>query len=386
MITQLCNKILKSTALLIKSDVVWATVDLMTHNSKNEKRMVKIMHIPDGYLSPQTAITGIAVSVPIFAASIKKVKTTLSHKQIPFLSLCAAFSFIVMMFNVPVGPSSVHAIGAVFIAILLGPYAACIAVSVALIIQALIFGDGGVLSLGVNCFNMAIVMPFSGYFIYKLIAGKSDITSKRSITAIFAGSYIGINIAALCAGVEFGIQPLLFKSASNVPLYGYYPLSVSIPSISFGHLVFAGPVEGIITVGAISYIAKFAPHLLMKNDVYSDMQYEKKSFWVRYKAIIIGFAALVVLTPIGLLASGTAWGEWGAKQIKQQIGFVPTGFAKLSQIWKAFMPNYSVKWLGNSFFGSSLGYIISAIVGIALIFIIVLVTSKLIVKEQGKNG
>jgi cobalt/nickel transport system permease protein len=348
--------------------------------------MVKIMHIPDGYLSPQTAVTGIAVSIPIFTIAIKKVKAHLSHKQIPFLSLCAAFSFIVMMFNVPIGPSSVHAIGAVFIVILLGPYAACIAVSVALIIQALIFGDGGVLSLGVNCFNMAIVMPFSGYFIYKLFAGKSVITSKRSMAGVFAGSYIGINLAALCTAIEFGIQPLIFKSASNVPLYGYFPLSVSVPSMGAEHLLIAGPIEGIITVGAISYIAKFAPHLLPKNPATSDMQNEKKSFWVRYKALLIGFAVLVIFTPIGLLATGTAWGEWGVNEIKQKIGFIPTGFAKLSEIWKAIMPNYSIKWLGNSFFGTSLGYIISAVIGIALIFIIILVTSKLIVKEQGKNG
>jgi cobalt/nickel transport system permease protein len=78
-----------------------------------------------------------------------------------------------MMFNIPiVGGSSAHAVGAVFIAILLGPWAAVISVTTALLIQALVFGDGGIMSFGINCFNMAVVMPFSGYFVYKILAGQ----------------------------------------------------------------------------------------------------------------------------------------------------------------------------------------------------------------------
>ena len=84
----------------------------------------------------------------------------------------AAFSFVIMMFNVPVpGGSSGHAVGSALIAIILGPWAAVVCTSVALLIQCLVFGDGGVTAFGANCFNMATVIPFTGYFIYKLIAG-----------------------------------------------------------------------------------------------------------------------------------------------------------------------------------------------------------------------
>jgi cobalt/nickel transport system permease protein len=96
------------------------------------------MHIPDGYLSPQTAIPFVAAMVPVWSMSVKKVKENLKKKDIPVLSIGAAFSFTIMMFNLPIpGGSSAHAVGAVLLAILLGPWAACIGVSVALIIQAL---------------------------------------------------------------------------------------------------------------------------------------------------------------------------------------------------------------------------------------------------------
>jgi cobalt/nickel transport system permease protein len=97
------------------------------------------MHIPDGYLSPQTAIPMIAVMVPILGVAANKVKNDLKKKQIPVLAAGAAFSFVIMMFNLPIpGGSSAHAVGAVLLAILLGPWAACLGVSVALIIQALV--------------------------------------------------------------------------------------------------------------------------------------------------------------------------------------------------------------------------------------------------------
>lgn len=337
------------------------------------------MHIPDGYLSLQTTLPAIGVMLPVWTVALNKVKKVLSHKQIPLLSLCAAFSFIIMMFNIPLGESSVHAVGAVFIAILLGPWAACIAVSIALIIQALVFGDGGILSIGMNCFNMAFVMPFSGYYLFKLISGKAEITSKRSIVGIFAGSYVGLNLAALLTAVEFGIQPMLFKASDGHPLYGYYPLSVSLPSIGFENAVIAGPIEGILTVAAVTYLAKFAPQLLHR------ASNAGKSFFARYKPAILGLFALIVLTPIGLIATGTAWGEWGADELKEKIGYIPKGFEKLSGVWKSIMPDYSISGLGGSFFKSSVGYIISAVVGILLIAIAIFITSKLALKNQRGN-
>lgn len=338
------------------------------------------MHIPDGYLSLQTSLPAMGAMIPVWSAAINKIKKTFSHRQIPLLSLCAAFSFVIMMFNIPLGASSVHAVGAVFIAILLGPWAACIAISTALIIQAFIFGDGGILAIGINCFNMAFVMPFAGYYTYRLIAGKSGIQTRRSLIGVFTGSYAGLNLAALFTAVEFGIQPLLFKTAGGLPEYGFYPLSVSVPSMMFEHLLIAGPIEGIITVSAIAYLFKFSPQIFEKAAV---VQLQRKgSVFARYKAFIIGLLTLTVLTPAGLLATGTAWGEWGTGEIKDMIGYVPEGLAKLSQIWKAAIPDYTVPGLDKGFLQSSAGYVLSAAAGILIISLVMLISSKLIIKKE----
>ena len=140
------------------------------------------MHIPDGYLGPQTYGVLYGVMIPIWALASKIVRRTLKQRQVPFLALGAAFSFVIMMFNIPIpGGSSGHAVGAVIVGILLGPWAAVIAISIALVIQALLFGDGGITAIGANCFNMAFVMPMVGYLVYRLISRGATATSRTEV-------------------------------------------------------------------------------------------------------------------------------------------------------------------------------------------------------------
>jgi len=343
------------------------------------------MHIPDGYLSPATTIPVFAGMVPVWGVAFNKVKKTLSKRRVPTLALCSAFSFLIMMFNVPVaGGSSAHAVGAVLIAILLGPWAATISVSTALLIQALVFGDGGIMAYGINCLNMAVVMPFTGYYIYKLIKGKAELGTGRSLAATFIGSYFGLNLAAFLASVEFGIQPLLFRAADGTPLYCPYPLSASIPSMLFAHGLIAGPIEGIIATSAVAYLLKYAPQLFMQNQL-ARMEEPKVSFLQRFKAILIPLGVLVILTPLGLIATGTAWGEWGADDIKAQLGYIPQGFAAMADKWNAIMPDYSLPVLGGGQAGAVTGYILSAIVGILLISALIFFTSKMVIRAQKEN-
>jgi cobalt/nickel transport system permease protein len=341
------------------------------------------MHIPDGYLSPQTTISGLAAMVPLWGVSFHKVKRELKQKDIPQIALCSAFTFLAMMFNVPVaGGSSVHAIGSVLVAILLGPWAAVISVSTALLIQALMFGDGGILAFGMNCLNMAVVMPFAGYGIYKLIAGKSKLGSGRNLVAAFFGAYCGLNLAAFCAAVEFGIQPLLFRDAAGQPLYCPYPLSVSIPSMMSAHLIVAGPIEGILTAAALAYVVKFAPNLMQRLPA---QEPEKISFFKRYKPILIALLVLVALTPVGLLATGTAWGEYATDELKTMIGYIPKGMAQLADKWNAPMPDYSLPILGGGQTASVGGYVLSAAVGIGVVGLLIFLMAKLFVKNS-KGG
>ena len=215
------------------------------------------MHIPDGYLSPATCGVFGAVMLPIWTVASKVVKKTLKVRQVPYLAIGAAFSFVIMMFNVPIpGGSTGHAVGGVLVAILLGPWAACIAVTVALVIQALLFGDGGVTAIGANCFNMAFVLPFVGYYVYKFISADSPLGSVRRVIAAGVGAYAGICVAATVAGIEFGLQPLLFHTANGQPLYCPYGLNVAVPAMAGGHLLVFGWVEVIVTALVVKYLQK----------------------------------------------------------------------------------------------------------------------------------
>ncbi len=214
------------------------------------------MHIPDGYLSPQTYVPLYGVSIGFWAIAQKKLKKQLSLKHVPYLGMAAAFSFLIMMFNIPIpGGTTGHAVGAGIIAILLGPWTAVIAVSVVLIIQAILFGDGGITAIGANCFNMAVVMPFVSYWLFKLIRGKSEGGIRVAVAAFLSG-YIGLVVAALFTAVEFGIQPLIASGADGRPLYAPYPLSVAVPAMAIEHLFLFGIAEGLVTMLLLKYFLK----------------------------------------------------------------------------------------------------------------------------------
>ncbi len=214
------------------------------------------MHIPDGYLSPQTYLPLYGIYIAIAAIAVRKVKKELNTRLVPFLGMAAAFSFLIMMFNIPIpGGTTGHAVGASIIAIILGPWVACITVSVALIIQAFVFGDGGITALGANCVNMAIVMPFVSYYAFKLLAGDGSNERRLALAAFIAG-YIGINVTAIVTALQFGIQPLIAVGADGNPLYAPYPLKIALPAMALEHLLLFGFVEGLVTMLIFKYFYK----------------------------------------------------------------------------------------------------------------------------------
>jgi len=220
------------------------------------------MHIPDGYLSPQTYVPLIGASLVCWSVALKKLKKELSTKQVPYLAMAAVFSFLIMMFNIPIpGGTSGHAVGAGIIAVLLGPWTAVIAVSVVLIIQALIFGDGGITAIGANCFNIAVVMSFVSYWVFRAVKGNS-VTPKRMTAAAFLSGYIGLTVSALFVALELGIQPLIAHAPDGRPLYAPYPLSVALPVMALEHLLLFGVVEGVLTVLLFKYFLRNEPQLI----------------------------------------------------------------------------------------------------------------------------
>jgi cobalt/nickel transport system permease protein len=183
-----------------------------------------------------------------------------------------------------------------------------IGISTALIIQALFFGDGRVLAIFANCLNLAIILPFVGYYIYKLIAGRSSMLSTRRIWAAAIGSYVGITAAALAVGIELGLQPILFHNAHGQALYSPYPLSVAVPAMLLAHVFGASLVEALITGLIFAYLQKSHPEYLISlrgvvaGPEVPEGQAVKRPLW---QVFAFGIAAAVVLyLIIGLIAGG----------------------------------------------------------------------------------
>jgi cobalt/nickel transport system permease protein len=332
------------------------------------------VHIPDGYLSPSTCGTFTIVMVPFWVTAGRRVRKIVKSRYVPYVALAASFSFIVMMFNIPVpGGTTAHGVAGTLTAVLLGPWAAVIAVSVALVIQALFFGDGGVLSLATNCFNMAVVLPFVGYAVYRALTRHMSLTEPRRALAAGVGAYVGINAAAMSAAIQFGIQPELFKAADGTPLYAPFHLSHTIPAMALAHLTVAGIAEFALTFGVIAYLQRANVPVLRINhpDVPLDGEVPTRRP-LGWRWAFLGLGVLAVSTPLGLLAPGGAFGEespGGLDLGKYNLRAVPTGLARWSAFW-----DHAV--LGGYGFGSgehrSFAYIVSALVGIAMISLVVL--------------
>lgn len=358
------------------------------------------MHIPDGYLSPSTCATLYVFAASGWYTALKRFKRVLSTRSIPLISVFAAFSFVIMMFNVPLpGGTTGHAVGVGIAAIVLGPWGSVLALSIALAIQALFFGDGGITTLGANCFNMAIVGSFVAYAAYRLLAGNSEIQSRRRVIAAALAGYFAINASGFIAAIEFGIQPALFHDASGTPLYAPYPLRVAVPAMMIGHLTVVGLAEAVISAGVVSYLQRAdvgllrgltnLPHPELPSPEIPGAESSQKRLWW-------AVALLMFLVPIGVLVTGTAWGEWSPAdltepQARAQIAAasgnhappasVPSGLQQLSTFWTAPFPGYAPKFVKSAPFG----YLLSAMFGVGLLVLVSLIASTAVRKQQTRE-
>jgi cobalt/nickel transport system permease protein len=339
------------------------------------------MHIPDGYLSPSTCAVLYGTAIPFWYVAFATVKRLLNTRLVPLLAVVSAFCFVIMMFNVPLpGGTTGHAVGVGAATVVLGPWASMLAVSIALLIQAVFFGDGGITTLGANCFNMAIVGSLVAHFVYRAVAGRSAISSSRRVLAAGFAGYAAINVAALFTACELGIQPLFFKDATGAPLYAPYALHIAIPAMMLGHLTFAGLAELFVSGGVVAYLQRTSPALLGQKPSarVEETRPGATSGWGATRPLWIRLALLMLLTPLGILAAGTAWGEWGARdfsdpQMRQQItaasgniappSHQPQGLARLSSLWSAPFPQYAPPFVRRPAFG----YVMSAVFGSGLI-------------------
>jgi len=210
------------------------------------------MHIPDGFIDLKTAVSTVVVSAGGLAAAIYKVKSYFKAKVIALMGIICALIFALQMLNFTIpGGTSGHLLGGALAAIVLGPNAGAIVIAVVLIVQAFVFMDGGVVALGANIFNMAIVGVYVSYLIYWLIG---RISKKRIafFISVAVASWLSVVIASFFAALELGIS-------------GTYALGITLKVMVGVHMII-GIGEAVITVAVITFINKIRPDLILTRE------------------------------------------------------------------------------------------------------------------------
>ncbi|MCX5992882.1 MAG: energy-coupling factor ABC transporter permease [Chloroflexi bacterium] len=207
------------------------------------------MHIPDGFLSAPVAVATGVVAVAAIAVAVKVTNKKMGEKQVPMMGVLAAFIFAAQMLNFPVaGGTSGHFVGAALAAILLGPWATVLILSSVLVVQCLIFQDGGLLALGANITNMGVIASFSGYYIYKGIDAPFKHGKAGTLVGAGIGAWFSVVLASLACAAELSIS-------------GTSPWAISIAAMGGVHMLI-GVGEGMITVAVLSLIMATRADLL----------------------------------------------------------------------------------------------------------------------------
>jgi len=209
------------------------------------------MHIPDGFLDISICIITYFTVIIFWAFALRKMKKVLSERHIPLMATLTAMFFAAQMMNYPIiGGTTAHLLGGPTLAIVLGPYAGLISITLILFIQALLFGDGGITTLGANVLNMGVIGVFIPYLLFllslKIIKGR-----RGTIVGAFFGGLIGNVLAAVFAGLELGLSTLSFP----------YSIQIAITAMGIHHF-FIGLGEGIVTTIIVSILLKQRPDLL----------------------------------------------------------------------------------------------------------------------------
>lgn len=299
------------------------------------------MHIPDGFLSLPVLLVLWLIALGVVGYALRRLNRDLGERQVPLMGVLAAAIFAAQMLNFSVtGGTSGHLMGAALATILLGPWPAVVVMTTVVTIQALIFQDGGLLALGANLFNMAVLAVGVAYFTYtslrRLLPGGKGMT-----IAGFVSAWLSIVIAALATGLELALS-------------GTSPANLAIPAMGAIHALI-GIGEGLITIGALALIRLVRPDMLQME---SGVPIEKK-VWIG------GLGLAVLLSILSPLASAHPDGlEWVAKQ----YGFLHNALPPLYTL----IPDYLMPGVNDK----RLATILAGILGVVIVFIVTFGVSR----------
>ncbi len=302
------------------------------------------MHIPDGFLDAKTAVTTGVLAVAGLGLALRRVRQTLPPQQVPLLGLAAAFIFAAQMLNFPVGVGvSGHLLGGALAAALLGPAAAVIAMSAVLVLQCLLFSDGGVTALGANLFNMALAAPVAAWLVYRSLARVLD----RRLAVALAAWLSTLTAALLCAG--------------ELAWSGRVGWQLVFPALGGVHALI-GIGEALITALILGAIVAARPELL-------------ETSVATPRRDVLGLGLLLSLGLVLFIAPFACPWPDGLEKVAAQLGFEQHG----STLLKSPLADYAVpglKWEG-------LGTIVSGVIGTLAVFALAWAVVRMM-KVRGK--
>jgi len=334
------------------------------------------MHMADALLSPAVGGTLWAATAGTIAYCSDKVRRGLDDRKVPLMGVLAAFIFAAQMINftIPATGSSGHIGGGLLLAILLGPYAALLAIASVLMVQALFFADGGLLALGCNIFNLGIFPCFVAYpLIYKPIAGKAPTRVTLTIASVIAA------IVALQLGAFAVVLETVASGISSLPFKAFVLLMQPI------HLGI-GLIEGVVTAAVVAFVWQARPEILQ---CAADARPLGR---VPIKSMLVVFACATLLTG-GIVArfasdnpDGLEWsiaGVTGSEELPEGDHALHFLLAALQEKF-TFLPDYSFPAKQADDDEGKVGTSVSGVVG-GIVTLILCAVIGFILKQRGRK-
>jgi cobalt/nickel transport system permease protein len=289
------------------------------------------MHIPDGFLNAPIAITTSILAATGLVFAIRDIKQNLPESKIPLIGLSAAFIFAAQMLNFPVAAgTSGHLIGGTLAAILLGPSAAVLVMAAVLILQCLMFADGGITALGANIFNLGIVAPITGFALYKLVLklGKSNSLFVHLLAITFAG-WASTVVASIFCSIELALSDAA-------------PINLILPAMTTVHM-FIGLGEAAITAFVLANVFRLRPDFLLQQEQNISHAISNKTF--------IGLGLMISLVLAIFIAPFASSSPDGLEFVAENFGFISNASSVFSQ---SPLPDYSMPGIESGFASSLL--------------------------------
>ncbi len=200
------------------------------------------MHIPDGFVAPQIYLPTSVVAIGLWSYGVRRLQVRLQAAALPQLAVLTALAFVLMMIAIPLpGGTSAHAAGVGILAVLFGVWIPFICISLVLLLQALVFGVGGVTALAINALAMGLVGSAAAVGGFRLLRGVNE------VAALFIAGWLSVIVPAALMAIALGVQPMLACAADGSPLFFPFGLSITLPAVLVPHALI-GIGEGVLTV------------------------------------------------------------------------------------------------------------------------------------------